>query len=128
MLKKLVYMGKEIGKNAQASVMAAESLAPHSHAAYAIGRYCIVETCRFSIFFCGCKQPKSVHILNRVQSYDLFLSQANWMMKKMRTRREMGEDEMQIRQANFIKFLPFYASHLNLLFLRLGGKLEVNLR
>ena len=37
-------------------------LAPHSHAAYALGHLCIVETCRFSIFFCGCKQPKSVHI------------------------------------------------------------------
>ena len=40
------YYGKEIGKNALTN--------NPSHKGF---------SCRFSIFYCGCKQPKSIHIL-----------------------------------------------------------------
>lgn len=29
--------------------------------------------CRFSIFFCGCKQPKSIHIFNSAAKVRTFL-------------------------------------------------------
>ena len=38
-----------------------------------IGQKCMrnkLSVSRFSIFYCGCKQPKSIHICFRLQSYE----------------------------------------------------------
>ncbi len=36
----------------------------------------------FSIFLCGCKQPKSIHIVFRPQRYGLFPEQPNFLAIK----------------------------------------------
>jgi hypothetical protein len=36
----------------------------------------------FSIFLCGCKQPKSIHIVFRPQRYGLFLERPNFFAIK----------------------------------------------
>ena len=56
-------MGKEIGKYAQTKT------SPRGH-----------HPCRFSIFYCGCKQPKSIHILFSVAK----LAQKKYRAKQKR--------------------------------------------
>lgn len=65
----------------------------------AVERSCLS---RFSIFLCGCKQPKSVHILMLLQSYAYFLMRQTISMKfNIRARFSIAERGLRKRNVVF---------------------------
>lgn len=70
-----MYMGKDVGKYAQTRGLCSNAASEG-------------DSCLFSIFLSGCKQPKSIHLfIFRVQSYELSLIWQREIAKKVPYRR-----------------------------------------
>ena len=75
--------------------------------------------CRFSIFFCGCKQPKSIHILNSAAKVRLsehntkgktifftFIAEREYFRMKLNGKGFHWNDQISLHSYCFYPFLP----------------------